>query len=175
MLIDLRPRLDDPAVRDLLAESMFDPAPDRLDELAANYRSAPERQLLGIDHGDGVIACVGLTLGAAGVAVVTNIAVAPLARGRGLGRTLIDSAAALFALSTLEAETDRDAVEFYRHCGFAIHSLGERYPGTERFRCTRAFPQKLESRTRAVALIFDDGRVVVLHRWKYSSGARPWT
>ena len=34
------------------------------------------------------------------------------------------------------AETDRDAVDFYRSCGFTIESLGEKYPRIERFLCT---------------------------------------
>jgi hypothetical protein len=28
------------------------------------------------------------------------------------------------------AETDRDALEFYRAYGFAVQNLGEKYPGT---------------------------------------------
>lgn len=45
-------------------------------------------------------------------------------------------AAKVLALHHLDAETDADAVDFYRRCGFAVESLGERYPGVERFRCT---------------------------------------
>ena len=33
------------------------------------------------------------------------------------------------------AETDEEAVDFYRSLGFVVHSLGEQYPGIERFRC----------------------------------------
>lgn len=32
-------------------------------------------------------------------------------------------------------ETDNDAVDFYRKYGFEITSLGEKYPGVERFLC----------------------------------------
>ena len=35
----------------------------------------------------------------------------------------------------LIAETDQEAVEFYRNTGFVVYSLGELYPGVERFRC----------------------------------------
>lgn len=35
----------------------------------------------------------------------------------------------------VSAETDADAVEFYRKYGFKIKSLGEKYPGVERFLC----------------------------------------
>ena len=39
-------------------------------------------------------------------------------------------------LKQLTAETDADAVGFYQRCGFEVESLGELYPGAERFRCT---------------------------------------
>ncbi|MGG4554653.1 hypothetical protein ABEX11_20625 [Paenibacillus humicus] len=36
----------------------------------------------------------------------------------------------------VEAETDKDAVDFYRRLGFNITSLGQKYPGVERFQCS---------------------------------------
>jgi len=38
-------------------------------------------------------------------------------------------------LTYLEAETDAEAVKFYKKMGFQIQSLGEKYPGIERFHC----------------------------------------
>lgn len=38
-------------------------------------------------------------------------------------------------LMYLEAETDDEAVEFYKKIGFQVKSLGEKYPGVERFYC----------------------------------------
>jgi len=37
--------------------------------------------------------------------------------------------------SSIVAETDYEAVDFYRRYGFVITSLGEKYPGVERFLC----------------------------------------
>ncbi len=36
---------------------------------------------------------------------------------------------------TLVAETDRDTLNFYQKNGFVVISLGEKYPGVERFKC----------------------------------------
>ena len=36
-------------------------------------------------------------------------------------------------LTYIEAETDKEAVEFYKKIGFQVKSLGEKYPGIERF------------------------------------------
>lgn len=35
----------------------------------------------------------------------------------------------------MTAETDAEAAGFYRACGFQVRSLGEKYPGVERFAC----------------------------------------
>jgi len=37
--------------------------------------------------------------------------------------------------TSIVAETDHEAVDFYRRYGFFITSLGEKYPGVERFLC----------------------------------------
>ncbi|MCY1251522.1 hypothetical protein D9M72_652950 [compost metagenome] len=39
------------------------------------------------------------------------------------------------AFSSIYAETDQEAVLFYKNLGFHITSLGEKYPGVERFGC----------------------------------------
>jgi hypothetical protein len=49
---------------------------------------------------------------------------------------MIAAACEQFNLKELVAETDQDAVKFYRRWGFQIQSLGEKYPNTERFQCT---------------------------------------
>jgi hypothetical protein len=38
-------------------------------------------------------------------------------------------------LHLLFAETDMDTVQFYKKYGSKIFSLGEKFPGVERFRC----------------------------------------
>ncbi|MDN4071264.1 hypothetical protein NYE70_06050 [Paenibacillus sp. FSL R5-0407] len=39
------------------------------------------------------------------------------------------------SIRRIDAETDMDAVDFYRKIGFQIIRLGEKYPGIERFKC----------------------------------------
>lgn len=73
-----------------------------------------------------------------GVWILTAIGVAVSHRGRGLGRRLLREVERTIDDDWIEAETDDDAVGFYRSCGFAVESLGEKYPGVERFRCRRA-------------------------------------
>ena len=51
-----------------------------------------------------------------------------------------------YNLQEIIAETDKDAVAFYRKVGFKIQSIGEKYPGTERFLCklTSVHPETLD-------------------------------
>lgn len=72
---------------------------------------------------------------------ILHIAVDKRVRNRGVGRRLIDAVVALEHPRELVAETDQDAVAFYRKCGFSIRSLGETYPGVERFLCRRRHRQ----------------------------------
>lgn len=72
------------------------------------------------------------------VTIIDAIAVAPAVRGRGVGRALVDALRAADPDAALLAETDDDAVGFYRAAGFVAVSLGERYPGVVRYRCTAA-------------------------------------
>jgi ribosomal protein S18 acetylase RimI-like enzyme len=57
-------------------------------------------------------------------------------RNRGVGKELVLAAMASVPCILFVAETDPDAVGFYERCGFTIISLGEKYPGVERFACT---------------------------------------
>jgi ribosomal protein S18 acetylase RimI-like enzyme len=39
-------------------------------------------------------------------------------------------------IKMIELETDKEAVFFYEKLGFNIESLGEKYPGVKRYKCT---------------------------------------
>ena len=47
-----------------------------------------------------------------------------------------------FAFFDADAETHIDAVPFYRQCGFEVESLGELWPGVERFACRWRAPER---------------------------------
>ena len=127
--------LDDQAVRDLLLSVVTCDTPEKCDALIALYGSDPNLTLIGYEEGEDPVACIGIETTAPGTAVIHQLVVAGHARGKGLGSSLIRDACQIFALRRVTAETDRDAVEFYRRFGFKIRSLGEKYPGVERFRC----------------------------------------
>jgi len=65
------------------------------------------------------------------------LAVSEGARGAGLGTALIDAVRAAAPGLPLHAETDDDAVEFYRSLGFAVRDApgDARWPGRRRYDC----------------------------------------
>ena len=62
-----------------------------------------------------------------------HLATDPHCRRHGIGTALIHWVHARHPSIPLTAETDADAVRFYEKTGFTSTSLGEKYPGVERF------------------------------------------
>jgi GNAT superfamily N-acetyltransferase len=147
---DLDDELENPRLRAILAPAVYHPTAERLAQICRRYRAEPRWRMLGCRHGEQIVGCLGLALGDSGHAIIRHIAVASDRRGQGIGTAMIRHAVATFALTHLRAETDRDAVEFYRRCGFTIQNLGELYPGTERFLCTYTTPVEGDDAAQSV-------------------------
>ena len=84
--------------------------------------------------GEDVVGAACVTSNAKGYELAL-IAVEEHWRGRGVGRQLLTHIVDVLGVDELYAETDRDSVGFYRAMGWTISSLGEKYPGVERFDC----------------------------------------
>ncbi|MDX8365580.1 GNAT family N-acetyltransferase [Cytobacillus sp. IB215665] len=99
------------------------------------YIHSPVRRLYGYDFEDNVIGCIGIELLSSKRSEIKHIAVSTKHRGEGIGSKMISFIRDKHSLSCISAETDKDAVNFYKNFGFNIISLGEKYPGVERFQC----------------------------------------
>lgn len=132
--IDLKPRLGEPEIIELLEYSMF-PDPDRVEMALNRYRTEPSYEIYGIEEDGRVVGLAGFTLQEDGQLYLRHIAVHPEHRREGYGRGLILELIELKRPREIVAETDEEAVDFYRNVRFDIVSLGEPYPGVERFRC----------------------------------------
>lgn len=125
-------------VKQLLSYAVGSDAEEELNRILNQVYSKPNRTLYVVTDDTSVTGLVGIKrLGCA--AEILHIAVHEQMRRQGIGRRMIDKLRILEKFTELVAETDHDAVEFYRSYGFSIHSLGEKYPGVERFRCTLKF------------------------------------
>ncbi|TXR95062.1 N-acetyltransferase [Bacillus sp. SH7-1] len=80
-------------------------------------------------------ACIGIEIIGANKAEICHISVVPQYRHKGIALQMIKEVLRMHQLTYLEAETDDEAVEFYKKIGFQVKSLGEKYPGSERFHC----------------------------------------
>ncbi|WP_338131242.1 GNAT family N-acetyltransferase [Cohnella rhizosphaerae] len=85
-----------------------------------------------------IIGVIGYETDANRVATIRHIAVHPDERGKGYGRGMVLHLLTAADPERIEAETDEEGVNFYRSIGFTVQSLGEKYPGIERFRCAYA-------------------------------------
>ncbi|WP_102027774.1 GNAT family N-acetyltransferase [Salirhabdus sp. Marseille-P4669] len=99
------------------------------------YIQSSARKLYGYEFEDQVVGCIGIEFISPSYCEIKHIAVSPNLRGKGIGSKMIRFIMEEYSLSIMTAETDKDAVNFYKKIGFKITSLGEKYPGVERFQC----------------------------------------
>ncbi|WP_409344431.1 GNAT family N-acetyltransferase [Paenibacillus sp. MBLB4367] len=135
MLIDLKARLEEPAVQELLGLAIF-PDPEKVQKAVDTYKHEDRAHLTGYENEGALVGLAGFRLDEAGVMEIKHIAVVPEERGKGYGRGIVLELLFQHNPAKIIAETDEEAVDFYRSIGFMIESLGEKYPGVERFACT---------------------------------------
>ena len=106
----------------------------RLLHIVRRYRDDPAAVLLAAVIEHDTVGVIGYTVGDSAVTLL-HVATAPHARNAGVGTQLLGAVRrAVPAGLPIVAETDQDAVGFYTSNNFAVTSLGEKYPGVERFR-----------------------------------------
>ena len=99
---------------------------------------------------DGSLAGIAVTAPAEnGSAELVGIAVERSFRGQGIGRQLLADAVRQAGAARLFAETDGDAVGFYRRCGMTAQKLTVLYDGVPvtRYRCETPELKKQEKTT----------------------------
>lgn len=132
--VNLKGGADWEQVRELLAACMY-PNEEKINRQVVLYRSDESLFLYGVVIQAELVGLIGVRADTTGEGVLRHIAVKPHLRGQGVGHAMIKHVMQIHNLVRLEAETDRDAVGFYQRAGFAVTSLGEKYPGVERFLC----------------------------------------
>lgn len=134
MLKNLKPRLQESEVQELLSYSIF-PDPDQVNQTVQEYLTHHHLFITGYEDEGQLVGLIGYEHTGASEITIRHIAVLPENRFKNYGRGMISQLLAEYNPDTLIAETDQEAVEFYRNTGFIVYSLGELYPGVERFRC----------------------------------------
>jgi ribosomal protein S18 acetylase RimI-like enzyme len=145
-IVKLQPDAVGEDVKSMLGTAMFEPTVERVNTVLEKVYFKPDTHLYGLVYHGIVLAVAGIRKGPDSIAELLHIAVRPSERNKGLGREMIQAIVKALGITQLFAETDGESVGFYRHCGFSIESLGEKYPGVERFVCTWT---ECDSRDRA--------------------------
>jgi ribosomal protein S18 acetylase RimI-like enzyme len=134
LLINLKSRLEEEGIKSLISYAVF-PDPEILEKTIDQYRSNEDLELYGYEVEGTLLGIVGFVLDVEKHLVIRHISVHPEYRGMGYGRGQVLELIQLKSSHLISAETDEDSVDFYRNVGFTITSLGEKYPGIERFQC----------------------------------------
>ncbi|MGG3837196.1 GNAT family N-acetyltransferase [Paenibacillus thiaminolyticus] len=134
MFINVKPRLREAVIRDLIELCVF-PDPDKVEAVLKTYDQNPGDELWGYESEAEVVGIIGFRKHGKEIEIL-HIAVHPELRGAGFGRGMILELIHQEQPDVVKAETDEEAVDFYRNIGFVIESRGEVYPGVERFTCT---------------------------------------
>ena len=130
---DVKASLFNPEVLTLLKPSVFNPTPERLKDRAEKY-SADKNTFVYACKIDSVYAGIVVLKTENDTAEILDIAVKPEYRKHGIGKSLIDFIFTQFSIDNITAETDGEAVGFYKKCGFAVTPVGE-FCDTKRYFC----------------------------------------
>lgn len=130
--------IDVEGVVDLLDLAVGGIDPERLNRVRARYIAGPAK-LAAVFIEGAVVGIVGYLNHPSGRETPRRVELLHIATHRpwqrtGIGTALIQWLETRYPGDPIEAQTDCDAVGFYRSIGFGIESFGELYPGVERFR-----------------------------------------
>ncbi|UQN04936.1 GNAT family N-acetyltransferase [Deinococcus sp. QL22] len=122
-----------PELQALLRLAMF-PDPQRVAAALTAYANDPTRLVFDWSLRGQLVSAAGVQV-SGNAAEVLHIGTAAHIRGQGYGRDLLHGIRAHLGVMTLSADTDGQAVDFYRQSGFEVVALPPAW-GTPRFRCT---------------------------------------
>ena len=121
----------------ILAVSVYNPTKERLHNRAETYENNPATAVYAIQEDDVLMGIIVLDIEDREKIEILDIAVTVNCQKVGIGSSLINYCIETFHPKEIIAETDDDAIGFYRRFGFEIVSLGDKY-GAEimRYQCT---------------------------------------
>lgn len=137
---NIKSQLDNPIVRKIMAYSVFDSSSEAMDNKAAEYRSHESRQIYGwVENGE-ILGVCGFEVHSGHVEIL-NIAVDENIRKHGIGKGIVMALSEKYEMA-IKAETDDDAVEFYRKTGFETNAM-QKY-NIRRWTCIRSAPNSYD-------------------------------
>lgn len=134
-IISVKEHMREDEVLEVLKESVYRPTIERLNSRAELYMKSSNISAFGLKRDHKLCGVIVLDCSHTNQLVIMDIAVLKCAQKQGIGSSLIKYAKAYYQPKMIVAETDHDAVGFYKRFGFEINSLGEKHPGITRYQC----------------------------------------
>lgn len=120
----------------ILAESVYDPTEERLKNRANDYIANHTTAVFAYKSNDIYKGIIILDISNIKEIIILDIAISNNFKNTGIGSILINHCIKTFEPNIIVAETDDEAVEFYRKFGFDIFVLGDKYSsGITRYKC----------------------------------------
>ena len=132
--VNLKTRLDKPEVQRVWSLSIGYATPEKLARVVERCRGNAARKLWGVTDGADVLGVAEYYIRDDGTLYICNIAVTEQRRGQGIGKFMIAALHEKYGLP-ITLETDDDAVDFYRKCGFEAQPFMHAQYGIRRWDC----------------------------------------
>lgn len=146
MFCDIKRNLGNPAVRKLMSESTWDKSVEAMDRKEVEFQRREDLYLYGWLENNEILGVCGVEVHSDWV-MIHNIAVDPNTRKSGIGKAMIIALQQKYK-TIVKAETDDDAIEFYRKCGFETEGFTKTYNGAEwqRYKCVLHFNNNVKNK-----------------------------
>lgn len=143
MFSDIKDQLDNPAVLQIMAYSEYEESLERAARRAQTYRENKYQQFYGWVENGSIFGVCGFTVHP-DMVEITNISVVEQERKHGYGSAMIAAIRIKHGMA-ITAETDDDAVGFYRKCGFETTAFQKH--GVRRWNCVLPALKSLNQQT----------------------------
>ena len=140
-ICDVKEKLSNSVILHLLAPSVFNPTPERLLIRAKKYQADDKTSVFAYSE-SGEYKGIIVFKRKEQTAEILDIAVKSEYQGNGIGSRLINYIFSQFTVSKIIAETDDDAIGFYKKYGFTVTDTKVNHD-TKRYVCE--YPRKLNN------------------------------
>ena len=147
-ICDIKEIITEPDILKLLAPSVYNPTEERLLNRAKKYQEDENSNIYAYKH-NGQYKGIVIFKIANNSSTILDIAVKPEYQGQGIGSKLIDFIFNSFNTQNITAETDNDAIGFYKKYGFIVADTKVEFD-TKRYVCV------CESVTHHYDLLIDE-------------------
>lgn len=134
-IIDIKSSICENRIYELLAPSVFNPIEERLLNRAKKYQEDEETNVYVYKEDNEYKGIVVFEIFDS-TATILDIAVNPEHQGKGIGSKLIDFIFNSFNVNNITAETDDDAIGFYKKYGFTVADTKVEFD-TKRYTCVK--------------------------------------